>query len=316
MGGFAQLDGFARLNLKETRVNLAGTGLWSGELRYGDPQATGDAAAELDALGYRALWIPDISGDVFTPLNNLLGATKNAIIATGILNLWMTTPAEAAEGYAASVAQYGDRLMIGIGVSHQLLIDGAKQPGTYEKPLSAMREFLDGLDALPDNGIPQTNRMLAALGPKMLELAATRTRGTHPYLITPEYTAKIRETIGDGPLIAAEQGAVLETDPEKARAIGREALAGYLMLPNYTNNFKRFGFTDDDVTGGGSDRLVDALIVWGDEEAIAERVAEHHEAGADHVCVQVLRSGSGIGGGSTPLDEWRRLAPALLGASS
>jgi probable F420-dependent oxidoreductase len=303
-------------NSKETGVDLAGNGLWSGELRYGDPQAAADAAAELDELGYKALWIPDVSGDVFAPINNLLGATKQTIIATGILNLWMTTPAAAAEGYAAAVAEHGDRMMIGIGVSHQLLIDGAKAPGTYDKPLSAMREFLDGLDALPNEGIPKTNRMLAALGPKMLELAATRTRGTHPYLITPEYTATIRERIGDGPLIAAEQGAVLETDPEKARAIAREGLAGYLMLPNYTNNMKRFGFTDDDVANGGSDRLVDALIVWGDEETIAARVAEHHEAGADHVCVQVLRSGSGIGGGAAPLEEWRRLAPALLGASS
>ena len=297
-------------------MNLAGTGLWSGELRYGDPQEAAAAAAELDELGYKALWIPDVSGDVFTPLNNLLGATKNAVIATGILNLWMTTPKDAAEGYAVAVAEHGDRLMIGIGVSHQLLIDGAKAPGTYEKPLSAMREFLDGLDALPNDGIPKTNRMLAALGPKMLELAATRTRGTHPYLITPEYTAQIRATIGEGPLIAAEQGVVLETDPEKARTVAREGLAGYLMLPNYTNNMKRFGFKDDDFANGGSDRLVDALVAWGDEETIAERVTAHYEAGADHVCVQVLRSGSGIGGGAAPLEEWRRLAPALLGASA
>jgi probable F420-dependent oxidoreductase len=297
-------------------VNLAGTGLWSGELRYGDPGEAAAAATELEELGYKALWIPDVSGDIFTPVNNLLGATKNTIIATGILNLWMTTPADTAEGYAAAVAEHGDRLMIGIGVSHQLLIDGAKAPGTYEKPLSAMREFLDGLDALPNDGVPKSNRMLAALGPKMLELAATRTRGTHPDLITPEYTAQIRATIGEGPLIAAEQGVVLETDPEKARAVAREGLAGYLMLPNYTNNMKRFGFTDDDVNNGGSDRLVDALIAWGDEETIAERVTAHYEAGADHVCVQVLRSGSGIGGGATPLEEWRRLAPALLGASA
>ena len=228
----------------------------------------------------------------------------------------MNTPEESAKGFASAVAEHGDRLMIGIGVSHQLLIDGAKEAGTYQKPLTAMREWLDGLDAQPNGGIPKSNRLLAALGPKMLELAATRTSGTHPYLITPEYTAKIRETIGDGPLIAAEQGVILETDPEKARAIGREALAGYLMLPNYTNNMQRFGFTEEDVANGGSDRLVDALIVWGDEETIAERVTAHYEAGADHVCVQVLRSGSGIGSGATPLEEWRRLAPALLGASS
>lgn len=298
-------------------MDLAGTGLWSGDLRYGDPQAAADAAAELDELGYSALWIPDVSGDVFTPINNLLAATKRAVIATGILNIWMTSPADTAAGFASSVAEHGDRVMLGLGVSHQLLIDGAKEPGTYQKPLGVMRTFLDELDAFPNSGVPQGNRMLAALGPKMLELAATRTRGTHPYLITPEFTAYARKQIGSGPLIAAEQGAVLETDPEKARAIAREALAGYLMLPNYTNNFLRHGFTEDDVANGGSDRLVDGLIVWGDEETIRARVQEHHEAGADHVCVQVLTASAGLGGRTPPpLEQWRRLAPALLGSGS
>ncbi len=298
-------------------MDLAGTGLWSGDLRYGDPQAAGDAAAELDELGYSALWIPDVSGDVFTPINNLLAATKRTVIATGILNIWMTTPADTAAGFANTVAAHGDRVMLGLGVSHQLLIDGAKEPGTYQKPLGVMRTFLDELDAFPNSGVPQGNRMLAALGPKMLQLAATRTRGTHPYLITPKFTAYAREQIGTGPLIAAEQGAVLETDPDKARAIAREALAGYLMLPNYTNNFLRHGFTEDDVANGGSDRLVDGLIAWGDEETIRARVQEHHDAGADHVCVQVLTANAGLGGRTAPpLEQWRRLAPALLGSGS
>jgi probable F420-dependent oxidoreductase len=186
-------------------MNLTGTGLWSAELRHGAPEEAADQAAELDELGYSALWIPDSSGDVFTPLNNLLGATKRTVIATGILNLWMTEPADAAAGYAASIAAHGQRLMLGLGVSHQLLIDGVSKPGTYQKPLAKVRDYLDQLDALPDQGIPTGNRMLAALGPKMLELAAARTRGTHPYLITPEFTAYAREMIGNGPLIAAEQ---------------------------------------------------------------------------------------------------------------
>jgi probable F420-dependent oxidoreductase len=295
-------------------VDLAGTGLWSGELRYGDAQQAAEAAAELDELGYSALWIPDVSGDVFPALGNLLGATKRAAIATGILNLWMTPAADTATGYAEMAARYGERLMLGIGVSHQLLIDGAKAPGTYAKPLEVMKGYLDELDALPDQGVPPGHRMLAALGPKMLQLAASRTRGTHTYLVTPEHTSRVRAELGAGPLIAAEQGAVLETDPDKARAIARENLAGYLMLPNYTNNFRRLGFTEADIAGGGSDRLVDALIVWGDEETIAGRVREQHDAGAEHVCVQVLTSHEGEPRGPAPLEQWRRLAPALVGA--
>ena len=297
-------------------MDLAGVGLWSGELRYGDPKEAADAASELDELGYSALWIPDVSGDIFTPLNNLLGATRRAVIATGILNLWMTEPADTAAGYAASVAEYGDRLMLGLGVSHQLLIDGAKEAGTYQKPLAKVRGYLDELDALPNQGVPVGSRMLAALGPKMLELAATRTRGTHPYLITPEFTAHARELIGSGPLIAAEQGAVLETDPEKARAVARQGLAGYLLLPNYTNNFLRHGFNESDLADGGSDRLIDSLFAWGDEEAIKARVQQHFDAGANHVCVQVLTAGDALGGRTpAPLEQWRRLAPALVGGA-
>jgi probable F420-dependent oxidoreductase len=295
-------------------VDLAGTGLWSGSFRYGDQAQTADLAAEVDELGYTALWIPDISGDVFPAINHLLASTQRAVIATGILNLWMTTAADVAAGYAATVAEHGHRTMLGIGVSHQLLIDGAKAPGTYAKPLAVMKQYLDELDALPDQGVPPGERMLAALGPKMLQLAAARSRGVHPYLITPEFTGSIREQIGTGPLIAAEQGAVLETDPDTARAIARENLAGYLMLPNYTNNFQRFGFTPEDLENGGSDRLVDALVVWGDEEAIAARVREHRDAGADHVCVQVLTALGGLQSGPAPIEQWRRLAPVLVGA--
>ena len=294
-------------------MDLAGNGIWSGELRHGDPQQVADTASELDELGYTALWIPDASGNVFPALNTLLAATSETVIATGILNLWMTSAQETAAGYTAAVAAHGERLMLGLGVSHQLLIDNVQEPGTYRKPLAKVRGYLDELDALPDQGVPVDNRMLAALGPKMLELAAGRTRGTHPYLITPEFTAHAREQLGTGPLIAAEQGAVLETDPAVARAIAREALSYYMRLPNYTNNWLRHGFTESDLADAGSDRLIDELIVWGDEETILERVQAHHDAGADHVCVQVLTPGGRTG---PPLDEWRRLAPALVGGGS
>lgn len=286
--------------------DLSGTGIWSSQLRYGDAGQAADAAAELESLGYNALWVPDVGGDLFASLENLLGATQQATIATGILNLWMHTPEESAAAYDRMITAHGPRLLIGIGVSHAPLID-RKVPGTYTKPLQQVRDYLDGLDAA-DPPMPADARCLAALGPKMLELAKSRTAGTHPYLVTPEHTATARERLGAGPLVAPEQGVVLETDPDKARAIARLHLANYLPLPNYFNNWQRIGFTEEDRADGGSDRLVDALIAWGDEAAIVERVQAHRDAGAEHVCIQVLTEDPM----AFPLDEWRRLAPALV----
>ncbi|MFV0307880.1 MAG: LLM class F420-dependent oxidoreductase [Desertimonas sp.] len=285
--------------------DLSGTGIWSSQLRYGDAAQAADAAAELESLGYSALWVPDVGGDLFGAMENLLAGTRQATIATGILNLWMHTPAESAAAYDRMTTTHGRRLLIGIGVSHAPLID-RKEPGTYTKPLQQMRDYLDGLDAASPP-MPADARCLAALGPKMLELAKTRTAGTHPYLVTPEHTATARERLGAGPLVAPEQGVVLETDPDKARAIARAHLANYLPLPNYFNNWARIGFTEADRDNGGSDRLVDALIAWGDEATIVERVQAHRDAGAEHVCVQVLTEDPA----AFPLDEWRRLAPAL-----
>ena len=285
---------------------LTGTGIWSSALRYGDPAPSAAAATELDELGYSALWIPDVGGDVFGAVANLLGATTTTTIATGILNLWMHTPEETASRHAALTGDHGPRFLVGIGVSHGQLIDRVKEPGTYRKPLTEMVEYLDGLDAA-NPPLAAGDRALAALGPKMLELARTRTAGAHPYLVTPEHRRLAHEALGPDALVATEQGVVLETDPAAARAIAREHLAGYLALPNYANNWMRLGFTEDDVKDGGSDRLVDALVVCGDESAIAPRVQEHRDAGASHVCIQVL-------GGERhdlPLKQWRALAPAL-----
>lgn len=287
--------------------DLTGTGIWSSALRYGDAAAAADAAAELEALGYAALWIPDVGGDLFSSIDNLLSATTGVTVATGILNLWLHDPAETAARYSGFVAEHGRRLLVGIGVSHSALID-MKEPGAYTRPLSRTREYLDGLDAAAEP-LPAEDRVLAALGPKMLELARTRAAGSHPYLVTPEHTRRVRESLGDGPLVAPEQALVLETDPGRARALGRGHLAGYLGLPNYSNNWKRVGFTDADLADGGSDRLVDALVAWGDEDALAARVQEHRDAGADHVCVQVITDDLL----SPPCEEWRRLAPVLLG---
>jgi probable F420-dependent oxidoreductase len=286
---------------------IAGTGIWSSTLRYGDEAEAADAAAELEALGYTAMWIPDIGGDVFSAVDRLLRVTSTVTVATGILNLWMHTAAETAERHAELSVEHDHRFLVGIGVSHAPLIDSVKAAGTYERPLTKVREFLDGLDAAPIP-LPIGDRVLAALGPKMLELAGTRAAGTHPYLVTPEHTAAARAALGAGPIVASEQGAVLVSDPVNARAVARSHLAGYLGLPNYTNNWKRLGFTDDDLAGGGSDRLVDALVVWGDEEAVAARVRDHRDAGADHVCIQVLTADPR----AFPREEWRRLAPALV----
>jgi probable F420-dependent oxidoreductase len=285
---------------------LSGAGIWSSTLRYGDAGEAAARAAELEGLGYTALWIPDVGGDVFDAVANLLGATSTATVATGILNVWMHTPEETAAQHAALTAAYGPRFLCGVGISHRPLIDHVNAPGAYQKPVATMAAFLDGLDGA-EVPLDAADRVVAALGPKMLKLARTRAAGTHPYLVTPELTAKARAGIGPDGLVACEQGVVLETDRARARATARLHLATYLGLPNYSNNWKRQGFTDDDLADGGSDRLVDALVVWGDEAAIAERIQAHRDAGADHVCIQVLTDEPQ----TFPAEQWRALAPAL-----
>ena len=284
---------------------ISGTGIWAHQLRYGDPGAIAEAAAELDELGYSALWVPDVGGDLFGALETLLGATTRATVATGILNLWMHTADETAQAHARLTEAHGDRLLVGIGVSHEVLIN-SQAPGRYQKPLSAMASYLDGLDAA-DPPLGRSNRVLAALGPRMLELARTRSAGAHPYNVTPEHTALARQALGPEAIVATELAVAFTADPALARDLGRGHLATYLGLPNYTNNLRRLGFGDDDLSGGGSDRLVDALVAWGDPGTVAAKVQEHRDAGADHVCIQVLVD-EGF-----PSEQWRELAPALTG---
>ncbi|MGE2733207.1 LLM class F420-dependent oxidoreductase [Mycolicibacterium vaccae] len=286
-------------------MELSGIGLWSSQLRYGNPEEAADAAAELDSLGFTALWIPDVGGPVLDSVENLLSATQKTVIATGILNLWMHEPADVAGRYAALTQAHGERFLLGIGCSHAPLID-AGEPGRYRKPLAATKAFLDGLDAA-ETPVPKDNRVLAALGPKMLRLSAERSRGAHPYLTTPEHTRQAREVLGDGPLLLPEQGVLLTTDRDEARAIGTDWLRSYLALPNYANNLLRLGFTEEDLSTV-SDRVFDALLAWGDEDTIRRRVDEHRQAGADHVCVQVLTTDPR----EFPREQWRRLADALL----
>ncbi|MGO8859494.1 MAG: LLM class F420-dependent oxidoreductase [Acidimicrobiales bacterium] len=286
-------------------MRVSGVGVWNIGLRFGDAGEAAEAAAELEELGYTALWIPDAGGDVFGAVEGLLSATRTITVATGILNLWMHTPEETASAHARLVAAHGDRFLVGIGASHAPVVNSQLGEGRYLKPLGAMAAFLDGLDAAGTPLAPES-RVLAALGPRMLELAARRAAGVHPYNVTPRHTAIARETLGPSKLVAPEQAVVHSDDPSVARRLGRQHLTHYLELPNYANNLLRLGFTEDDFAEGGSDRLVDAMVAWGDADAIASRIREHQDAGADHVCVQVLSDE-----GMFPRQAWRDLAPVL-----
>ena len=293
------------MNGDDDQVDLSGIGVWSSQLRHGNPDEAAEAAAELDDLGFNALWIPDAGGPVLDSVDHLLASTKQVVIATGILNLWMHEPADVAARYASLTKTYGDRFLLGIGCSNAALID-AVEPGRYRKPLAATRSFLDALDAA-EQPVPGKSRVLGALGPKMLELSATHARGAHPYLGTPDHTRQAREVLGDGPLLLPELTVLLTKNRAEARAIGTDWLRAYVGLPNYANRLMRSGFTADDLTSV-SDRVFDAVIAWGDEEAVERRVNEHRAAGADHVCLQVLTTDPR----EFPREQWRRLAAALV----
>jgi probable F420-dependent oxidoreductase len=284
-------------------LTLTGTGVWSGELRrHSDRAEVADAAAELEQLGYSAIWFP--AGDAqggFDAAGELLRATQLLTVATGILSVWVVDPEVCAAERAQLHDAYDGRFLLGLGVSHERAVGSDR----YKRPLAKMRTFLDSLDVAAPPVLPE-ERVLAALGPKMLELARDHALGAHPYLVTPEHTRAAREALGPEKLLAVEQAVVLETDPERARTLARGHLEIYLQLPNYANNWRRLGFSDEDIAGGGSDRLVDALVAWGDVDAIRARVDEQHEAGADQVLIQAVSGGDGL-----PREQWRRLAPVL-----
>ena len=288
-------------------MRLTGIGIWSGDLRGGgDPGLAAEAAAEVEELGYTALWMPGFSdGPLVDPILTVLDASTRLVAATGILNLWMRDAARTAAEFAHIQAAHPDRFLLGLGVSHAAVVD-REQPGRYQRPLATMRDYLDGLDAATPP-IPPGARVLAALGPRMLELARDRAAGAHPYFVTPEHTARARAILGDG-LLAPEQAVLLETDSVRAREIARTHVSVYLRLPNYTNNLLRLGFSDEDVAGAGSDRLVDAIVAWGDADTIRARIQAHRDAGADHVCLQALHADPG----TLPLEQWRELASILI----
>jgi probable F420-dependent oxidoreductase len=257
-----------------------------------------ELAATLERLGYGAIWIGVSPGDL-RQVEELLDATSTIAVATGIVNIWGNGPREVAASYHRVEERHPGRFLLGIGAGHPEAI-GAR----YTKPYTALVGYLDELDAA---GVPVQRRVLAALGPRVLKLAAERSAGAHPYLVTPEHTRRARGILGPGPLLAPEQKVVLETDPARARAIGRPAVEKpYLGLVNYTSNLRRLGFGDDDLAGGGSDRLIDALVVHGDTAAVAAGLAAHLEAGADHVAVNLIAAP-----GEDPVAGFTALAAAL-----
>jgi probable F420-dependent oxidoreductase len=277
-------------------MNIGRIGVWTSYRPFGAERA-GEAARLAEDLGYGAFWL---GGSPHIPdVRPIVEATSTLVAATGILNVWINDPAETAAADAALRADFPGRFMLGIGIGHP------EATSDYRRPLTSMRAFLDGLDAAAAPP-PADERCLAALGPKMLDLAGERTAGAHTYFVPVEHTRSARERLGPDKLIATEVACVVETDGARAKAVAREYATLYLGLSNYTNNLLDFGFAEDDFADGGSDRLLDAIVPQGSAEHIAEVVRAHLEAGADHVCVQPL------GEDGVPRASWTALARALL----
>jgi probable F420-dependent oxidoreductase len=280
-------DGTAGL-FGDMGIELGRIGIWR--------QATGlspELAAEVETLGYGTIWIGSSPDGDLRLAEELLDATNRIAVATGIVNVWKDDAATVGASYHRIAARHPDRFLLGLGIGHP------EATQEYRQPYATLVRYLDELD---DLGVPAEARVLAALGPKLLELAARRTAGAHPYLVTPEYTRQARQLLGAGPLLAPEQKVVLDTDPERARAIGRPRVQRpYLGLSNYLANLRRLGWTDADLADGGSDLLIDALVLHGDAEAIGRGISAHLDAGADHVAIQVL--------GPDPLAALWALAP-------
>lgn len=285
-------------------------GAWSSGLRLRERAAAVEAAAALEEAGCSALWMTGGLSDPFERVADLLGATSRVTVATGILSIWTMSPDEVATGVRSLPDAHRHRFLLGLGVSHAQLVDRGAA-GRYRRPLTQLRTYLDGLDATGPVTVGRHGRVLAALGPKMLELAATRAAGAHPYLTTVDHTADARRILGPDAFLAPTQMVVLDANPDTARAVARRHLAMYLGQPNYVNSWLRLGFTEDDTADGGSDRLVDALVMWGDPERVAARLREHLAAGADHVAVQMLDREAGWQDQPLPVADWQRLFAAL-----
>ena len=271
------------------KIELGPYGVWRGGA------VPAELAVALERLGYGALWLGGSPAADLAEAERLLDATETLVVATGIVNIWSAPADEVGRSYRRIAARYPDRFLLGIGAGHP------EATSEFTKPYEALNAYLDVLDAA---GVPKERRVLAALGPRVLRLAAERTAGAHPYLVNPQHTREAREILGSGVLLAPEQKVVLERDPAAARAAGTSTLKMYLGLRNYVGNLRRLGFGEDEVKGDGSDRLFDAVILHGETADIAAGVRAHLEAGADHVCVQVV-------GTDDVLPGFRELAGAL-----
>jgi probable F420-dependent oxidoreductase len=307
------MSGSGKYGGRRLATALGPVGVWSWALQRLPLTEAGAAARELEALGYPVVWIPETLGnkEIFSHAAILLAGTTRIVVASGIANIPARDPMAMANGAKALGEAYPGRFVLGVGVSHAPSVTA--RGGTYGRPVETMRAYLDAMAAAqygapePDPPVPL---VLAALGPRMLELAAERADGAHPYFVPVEHTPFARKHLGPEPFLVVEQTAVLTTDPAQGRRIGRAFAKSYLALPNYVNNLRRLGWGDADLAGEGSDRLIDAVIAWGDVDAIVSRVRAHLEAGADQVCIQVRADLS-----SDPaLGAFRELAAALLEA--
>jgi probable F420-dependent oxidoreductase len=293
-----------------TRIDIGRIGIWTGAFDQLPSAEVVEWVAEAEDLGFGAMWIPETVGrDPFITAALILSGTSRIAVATGIANIYARDPMTMANTQRSLEEAFPGRFLLGLGVSHHTLVEWVRKHD-YSKPLSYMREYLEAMDkalfkAVGPRDRPET--VLAALGPKMLELSASAAAGAHPYFTPPEHTAIAREAIGPDARLYPEQMVVLETDPGAAREIARKHMAVYLGLPNYANNLVRLGFEADELTDGGSDRVVDAVVAWGSEDDVAARVKAHFDAGADHVCVQVLTQEP-----AEVRQGWRDIAPALM----
>lgn len=289
-------------------MDIGRIGIWTFTLDLVPSGRSIELVDELDDLGFGAVWVPEAVGrEAFTSASLLLQGGVDIVVATGIAGIYGRDAMTANAAHRTLTEAHPDRFLLGLGVSHQVMVEGVRKHD-YSKPFSAMRDYLDAMDsAMFFAAAPATEpqRVLAALGPRMLGLARDRAAGAFPYFVPPEHTAVAREVLGEGPLLAVEQAVVFETDPARARDIARSHTKTYTPLPNYTNNLRRLDptYTDEDFAHAGSDRLVDSIVAWGDEDAIVRRIQAHLDAGADHVCIQVLTDGV-----APPVDEWKRLA--------
>ncbi len=294
----------------KSSLDIKKIGIWTGNFESQPANKVREAVAELDQLGYGAVWFSEGLGrESLSQAGLLLSASSHIVVATGITNIYGRDPVTAVNAQRNLSEAYPDRFILGLGVSHIPLVERLRGH-EYQSPVAKMSGYLDAMDNAPYNSVLPQNmyRVLAALGPKMLALAARRSNGAHTYNVTPEHTAGARQILGGDPWLCVEQAVVLERDATKARAIARGFLKFYLTLPNYTNNFLRLGFSEADCQNGGSDHLIDAIIAWGDVEMVSKRVRAHFDAGATHVCIQALPSDPK----SLPIQEWQQLAGALI----